>query len=135
MKFFLILISSFFYFSCVGAPDADHGLVENLPAIINKANVFSFALRANNFTYDESFDINISIGNEQSILSTVLVSDHKGKDTTSIQLTDINGSNIYNYEIVGDMVVTNDEKKDQPKKAIIGLNNFSGILEWIVTNK
>ena len=33
------------------------------------------------------------------------------------------------------MVVTNDEKKDQPKKAIIGLNNFSGILEWIVTNK
>tara|TARA_B100000959_G_scaffold135098_1_gene141952 strand:- start:2611 stop:3018 length:408 start_codon:yes stop_codon:yes gene_type:complete len=135
MKKNLLLITLIFSFSCVGAPDADHGLVENLPAIINKENVFSFALRADNFTYNESIDINVTVGSGQSLVSTVIVTDYKGNDTTSIQLIDVNSSNIYNYEIVGNLVVTNDEKNDQPKKANIELNNFSGIFEWVVTNK
>ena len=135
MKIKLLFFFLIFYFSCVGAPDADHGLVENLPVIINESNVFSFVLRADNFTYDESFDINVIIETGQFLVSTLIVTDYKGNDTTSIQLTDVNSSNIYNYKIVGNLVVTNDEKNDQPKKANIKLNNFSGIFEWVVTNK
>jgi len=135
MKIKLLFFSLIFYFSCVGAPDADHGLVENLPVIINESNVFSFVLRADNFTYDESFDINVIIETGQFLVSTLIVTDYKGNDTTSIQLTDANSSNIYNYEITRNLVTTNDEKNDIPNKAILDLNSFTGILEWVVTNK
>ena len=53
-------IFSFLFISCVGPPDPDHGLVENLPAIINTNTAFTFDLRGDNYTLDELFRLYIS---------------------------------------------------------------------------
>ena len=44
-----ILIIALSVFSCVGPADPSHGLVENLPVTMNKSDVITFSLRADDF--------------------------------------------------------------------------------------
>ena len=52
MKQYLVIIS-FIYLQCVGPPDPEDGLIDNLPSIINTSDVFSFSLRGDNYDFNE----------------------------------------------------------------------------------
>jgi hypothetical protein len=56
-KFLSFILLSYILSSCVGPPDPDHGLVENLPVVINTSSAFSFSVRGDNFTLDEAIDL------------------------------------------------------------------------------
>jgi len=121
-------------FSCVGPADPDHGLVENLPATINKSDVFTFSLRADNFNYNESFPISLSIPSNKKILSTLIITDFSSNDSSIIQILGENDSIIFNYLIQSNKTLSSSKNYTTPKKALIYLNSFSGIVDWVVTS-
>ena len=132
MKNSLIFITAFFL-GCVGPSEADHGLVENLPAIINTSSAFSFILRADNYSSENSIELSFSLPEGQNLASGLIVTEYKGNDTTLIRLEDDAGDEIYKYLINGDITELNTSSTSKPKKAIIITKNFTGILDWSVT--
>ena len=132
MKNSLIFITAFFL-GCVGPSEADHGLVENLPAIINTSSAFSFILRADNYSSENSIELSFSLPEGQNLASGLIVTEYKGNDTTLIRLEDDAGDEIYKYSINSDITELNTSSTSKPKKAIIITKNFTGILDWSVT--
>ena len=132
MKNSLIFITAFFL-GCVGPSEADHGLVENMPAIINTSSAFSFILRGDNYSSENSIELSFSLPEGQNLASGLIVTEYKGNDTTLIRLEDEAGDEIYNYSINGDITELNTSSTSKPKKAIIITKNFTGILDWSVT--
>ena len=132
MKNSLIFITAFFL-GCVGPSEADHGLVENMPAIINTSSAFSFILRGDNYSSENSIELSFSLPEGQNLASGLIVTEYKGNDTTLIRLEDDAGDEIYKYLINGDITELNTSSTSKPKKAIIITKNFTGILDWSVT--
>jgi len=128
---FIIL---FYFISCVGPPEPDHGLVENLPAVINTNTAFSYSLRGDDYSIDESFNITLSL-TDGTIASTLIVTDHKNSDTTIVLLQGENGEEIYKYTVTGNTTRVNASSRTQPKKALIQSNSFTGILSWTITEQ
>ena len=118
MKNSLIFLTAFFL-SCVGPSEADHGLVENMPAIINTSSAFSFILRADNYSSENSIELSFSLPEGQNLASGLIVTEYKGNDTTLIRLEDEAGDEIYKYSINGDITELNTSSTSKPKKAII----------------
>ena len=50
-------IISLFVFSCVSPPDYSDGLLENIPAVINDNDYFSFSLFADDYTENKEWDL------------------------------------------------------------------------------
>jgi len=122
-----------FFISCVGPPDPDHGLVENLPAVINNSTAFSYSLRGDNHNLEESIDLSLKLSDGEFVASTLIVTDYKSKDTTTVRLEDANGGKIYEYIVTGNVTRVDGSSTTSPKKAIIQGSKFTGILEWTVT--
>jgi hypothetical protein len=132
-KFLSFILLSYILSSCVGPPDPDHGLVENLPVIINTPSAFSFSVRGDNFTIDEAIDLSFNLQAGKSVASTLIVTDWKGKDTTYVNLEDVNGSLIYKYTVTGNGTAIDQSATTAPKKALIKGSKFTGIIAWTVT--
>jgi len=56
MKNVFIIIVTTFFIGCVGPSEANHGLVENMPAVINTTSAFSFILRADNYSSENTIE-------------------------------------------------------------------------------
>jgi len=56
MNKYLVIIA-FAFFHCVGPPEPEDGLIDNLSSIINTADVFSFSLRGDKYDFNESYDL------------------------------------------------------------------------------
>ena len=132
-KYLSFILLSYILFSCVGPPDPDHGLVENLPVVINTPSAFSFSVRGDNFTIDEAIDLSFNLQAGKSVASTLIVTDWKGKDTTYVHLEDVNGSLIYKYTVTGNGTAIDQSATTAPKKALIKGSKFTGIIAWTVT--
>ena len=124
----------FYFIACVGPPEPDHGLVENLPAVINTNTAFSYDLRGDNYSIDESIDLSLSL-TDGMLASTLIVTDYKNNDTTIVLLQGLNGEQIYKYIVTGNVTRVNANSRTQPKKAIIQSNSFTGILSWTITEQ
>ena len=118
---------------CVGPADPDHGLVENLPAVINKNGAFSFVLRADGFNYDKSFDLSLAVPSNKLLLSTLVITDFNSQDSSTIQIIGQNDTLVYSYLIKSNITVTSNHDYLSPKISKVRLNNFSGIIDWVVT--
>ncbi len=132
-KILSFILLSYILSSCVGPPDPDHGLVENLPVVINTPSAFSFSVRGDNFTLDEAIDLSFNLQAGKSVASTLIVTDWKGKDTTYVNLEDVNGSLIYKYTVTGNGTAIDQSATTAPKKALIKGSKFTGIIAWTVT--
>jgi len=132
-KYLSFILLSYILFSCVGPPDPDHGLVENLPVVINTPSAFSYSVRGDNFILDEAIDLSFNLQAGKSVVSTLIVTDWKGKDTTYVNLEDVNGSLIYKYTVSGNGTAIDQSATTVPKKALIKGSKFTGIIAWTVT--
>ena len=135
MKNVFIIIVTTFFIGCVGPSEADHGLVKNMPAIINTTSAFSFILRADNYSSENTIELSFNLPEGQNLASSLIVTETKGNDTTLIKLEDDGGGEIYKYSIISDIAELNTTASTQPKKAMIITKNFTGILDWSVTVK
>ena len=133
-KIYLIKLTILFV-GCVLPSDPVHGLVENMPAIINTSSAFSYILRGKNFSEENTVKLIFGLKEGQSLASSLIVTESKGNDTTLIKLEDNTGTEIYKYSIIGDITDLNTSSITQPSKAVIIAKNFTGILDWSITAK
>jgi len=133
MKKWLLVVIIWNLSACVGPPDPDQGLVENLPVIINTNSAFSFSVRGNNYTFEENIDLSLNLPDSKTVASTLIVTEYKSTDTTFIELVDVDGLKIYDYMVNSNMTRVDQTASLKPKKAILQGRIFSGILQWVVT--
>ena len=133
MKPLIIFVFFIVLNGCVGPAEPSHGLVENLPAVINKNDVFSFSLRADNFEYEKVFQTTISLENNKQLISTLVISDFTAGDSSYISVMGEKDTLIYNYQINSNLVETEIKNHRTVNKVIVYLRGFSGIIDWVLT--
>ena len=133
MKPLIIFVFFIVLNGCVGPAEPSHGLVENLPAVINKNDVFSFSLRADNFEYEKVFQTTISLENNKQLISTLVISDFTAGDSSYISVMGESDTLIYNYQINSNLVETEIKNHRTVNEVIVYLRGFSGIIDWVLT--
>ena len=140
MKHIYILIVISLFYNCVGPPEPDDGLIENLPFVINTADVFTFALRGNGYDGEESYDLSFALDSNVVLSTTLIVNQYSGSDTTSIYVNSSADSTLLWYLILGNMVYTRSDAMGgnalgYPGKINVVGTNFNGVVDFqIVKN-
>ena len=140
MKHTYILIAISLFYHCVGPPEPDDGLIDNLPFVINTADVFTFALRGNGYDGDESYDLSFALDSNVVLSTTLIVNEYSGSDTTSIYVNSSADSTLLWYLILGNMVYTRSDAMGgnalgYPGKINVVGKNFNGVVDFqIVKN-
>ena len=135
MKHTCILVAISLFHNCVGPPEPDDGLIENLPFVINTAEVFTFALRGNSYDVEESYDLSFALDSNAVLSSTLIVNEFSGSDTTSIYVNNSADSTLLWYLILGNMVYTRSDamggnELGYPGKINVVGTNFNGVMDF-----
>ena len=105
MKKYLVIIF-FIFFQCVGPPEPEDGLIDNLPSIINTSDVFSFSLRGDKYDFNESYDLSFFLDSNSVLSTTLIINEFSGNDITSIFVNNSLDSTLYWYLVLGNSVYT-----------------------------
>ena len=137
-SWFLVTIS--LLYNCVGPPDPDDGLIDNLPFVINTAEVFTFALRGNSYDVDESYDLSFALDSNAVLSTTLVVNEYSGSDSTLIYLNNSADSTLLGYLIQGNMVYTRSDtmggnELGYPGKINVVGTNFNGVVDFQIIKK
>ena len=140
MKHTYILLAISLFYNCVGPPEPDDGLIDNLPFVINTSEVFTFALRGNSYDVDESYDLSFALDSNSVLTTTLIVNEYSGSDTTSIYINNSADSTLLWYLILGNMVYTRSDTMggntlSYPEKINVTGKNFNGVIDFQIINK
>lgn len=135
----LLCITGFLVgWNCVGPPDPDHGLVENFPVVINTPNIFSFILRGEDYSFEKDYALNLVVDTTDKVLTTFVVSDFVGNDTTVIRINQDSSMvwKIYSFwsnkEVIEETVIDN-VFSPPPDSIFFTGTKFTGVLEFILS--
>ena len=103
-----------------------------LPSIYHILNIMVPLLK-DNFNYNESFPLSLSISSNKKMLSTLIISDFSSNDSSIIQILGDNDSVVFNYLINLNKTHSSSINYTNPNTASLRLNSFSGILNWVIT--
>ena len=140
MKHTYILVAISLFYNCVGPPDPDDGLIDNLPFVINTTEVFTFALRGNAYDGEESYDLSFALDSNAVLSTTLVVNEYSGSDSTSIYVNNSADSTLLWYLILGNIVYTRNDTMGgnglgYPGKINVVGTNFNGVVDFqIVKN-
>ena len=134
MSKYLVIISLFLY-GCVGPPEPDDGLIDNLPSIINTSNVFSFSLRGDKYDFNESYDLSFLLDSNSLLSTTLIIDEFSGSDTTSIFVNNSSDSTLYWYLVLGNSVYTRSDTMSAnflsyPSKINVVGTQFNGVVDF-----
>ena len=140
MKHSYILVTISLLYNCVGPPDPDDGLIDNLPFVINTAEVFTFALRGNSYDVDESYDLSFALDSNAVLSTTLVVNEYSASDSTLIYLNNSADSTLLGYLIQGNMVYTRSDtmggnELGYPGKINVVGTNFNGVVDFQIIKK
>lgn len=75
--------------ACVGPEEYHDGLLENLPAVNNTNEIFTLNLKANKYTFSETYDLKLVYIDSVDVLTLALnITGYSGNDTAVIELID-----------------------------------------------
>ena len=140
MKHTYILVAISLFYNCVGPPEPDDGLIDNLPFVINTAEVFTFALRGNSYDVDESYDLSFALDSNAVLSTTLVVNEYSASDSTLIYLNNSADSTLLGYLIQGNMVYTRSDtmggnELGYPGKINVVGTNFNGVVDFQIIKK
>ena len=134
MKKYLVIIF-FIFFQCVGPPEPEDGLIDNLPSIINTSDVFSFSLRGDKYDFNESYDLSFFLDSNSVLSTTLIINEFSGSDTTSIFVNNSLDSTLYWYLVLGNSVYTRTDTMSgdplsYPEKINAIGTQFNGVVDF-----
>ena len=123
-----------FFMCCVDPPEYTDGLLENIPAIINKTDYFSLSVMGLDYTNAEEWDLDLSTNIESVMLTTIVVKNLNisASDSTSLYLLNDEGDTIFIAGVLSNFNFSNQDSIKNigfPKKVILNANNFTGNLD------
>tara|TARA_B100001750_G_C15392325_1_gene538067 strand:- start:93 stop:545 length:453 start_codon:yes stop_codon:yes gene_type:complete len=140
----LILINStvlflLFVTGCVGPPEAEYGLVENFPVVINTQNLFTYSLNGDKYSSEDSYVLSLSLSDSlHKVITSLIVSDYAGSNRDTTIITVENESTIANiFYITSNYSSPPSETEVDsvfyfPKKVSINTNQFIGRMEFMM---
>ena len=140
MKHTYILVAISLFYNCVGPPEPDDGLIDNLPFVINTAEVFTFALRGNAYDDEESYDLSFALDSNAVLATTLIVNEYSGSDSTSIYVNNSADSTLLWYLILGNIIYTRTDTMGgnvlgYPGKINVVGTNFNGVVDFQIIKK
>ena len=122
-------------YGCVGPPEPDDGLIDNLPSIINTSDVFSFSLRGDKYDFNESYDLSFYLDSNSVLSTALIINEFSGNDTTSIFLKNSLDSTLYWYLVLGNSVYTRSDTMSgdplsYPEKINVVGTQFNGVVDF-----
>jgi len=134
-KEFIILIFLVLANSCVEPPEYDDGLLQNIPAIINENDYFSFTINAKNYIINESWGLLFEGDSTDTLIISLVVKNFSSliTDSTLIKLYNENNNIISNIHILGDATEVSStplEMIESPKKFEFLSKKLSGFVDF-----
>ena len=122
-------------YGCVGPPEPDDGLIDNLPSIINTSDAFSFSLRGDKYDFNESYDLSFILDSNSVLSTTLIINEFSGNDTTSIFLKNSLDSTLYWYLVLGNSVYSridtmSGDPFSYPEKINVAGTQFNGVVDF-----
>ena len=121
--------------SCVGPPDYDDGLLENIPAIVNDNDYFSMSVLGDKYTELSEWNLVMDVDMEDEILTTLIIKDIsiRSSDSSFIYLIDDQGDTMLDVGLFNDLVFTSQDSISLigiPSKFVFNSDNFTGMLDY-----
>ena len=122
-------------YGCVGPPEPDDGLIDNLPSIINTSDAFSFSLRGDKYDFNKSYDLSFILDSNSVLSTTLIINEFSGNDTTSIFLKNSLDSTLYWYLVLGNSVYSridtmSGDPFSYPEKINVVGTQFNGVVDF-----
>jgi len=126
--------------SCVAPPDHTDGLLENVPAVVNEPDYFSLSILGDQYSEDESWDLNFSANETDVALATLVLKDIdvKATDSTYFQVLRAEGDTILSVLIQSDLIWSSENSITEtgaPAVATFTGVNFTGRFEYQLIKK
>ncbi len=118
--------------ACVDPAEQDFGLIDNLPVIVNTPGAFTYILKGRNNSFEEEYDLKLTVNNGASYSCTFIVTDNSGKDSLKVTITGLEDEQIYNGIAAGNVLMVEQGLTSPPDKITFKGNNFSGLLEFVL---
>ena len=132
---YIILAIIAIFSACVGPPDYDDGLLENVPAVVNDNDYFSISVLGDKYTEMNEWNLEIDVDIEDEILTTLIIKDIsiRSSDSSFIYLIDDQGDTMLNVGLFNDLVFTSQDSISLigiPTKFVFNSDNFTGMLDY-----
>ena len=126
--------------SCVAPPDHTDGLLENVPAVVNEPDYFSLSILGDQYSEDESWNLNFSAIETDVALATLVLKDIdvKATDSTYFQVLRAEGDTILSVLIQSDLIWSSENSITEtgaPAVATFIGVNFTGRFEYQLIKK
>lgn len=123
------------FIGCVGPPDYDDGLLENVPAVVNDNDYFSISVLGDKYTELNEWNLEIDVDIEDEILTTLIIKDIsiRSSDSSFIYLIDDQGDTMLDVGLFNDLVFTSQDSISLigvPTKFIFNSDNFTGMIDY-----
>ena len=120
--------------SCVGPPDYDDGLLENIPAIVNESDYFSFSINAEDYSRSHSWNLSFNAVNTDTLYTSLVIKDYTVSlsDSTYIKLYNSNNATIFDILINQEATSIDDiaiEYIGNPSRLEFIANKFNGRID------
>jgi len=133
----ILLVSLIITISCVGPEEALDGLSKNLPVIVNTNEAFTFSLRAENYSTEETYSLSFSDQNPIEFTTVLIITDFAGRasDTSYFDIFNSNDSLLNHYDLSSNINVApieNLEIQAIPNKIFFKADDFSGLIQLVM---
>ena len=123
--------------SCVGPEEPLDGLTKNLPVIVNTSEAFTFSLRAENYSSEETYNLSLSELTPINLTTVLIITDFAGRaaDTSYFDIFNSNDSLLNRYILnnnVNVAPVDSLEINAIPNKIFLKADNFSGLVQLVL---
>lgn len=132
---FLSFVPMLISLNCVAPEEPTDGLLENLPAIVNTADAFTFSLKGNQYSFEETYTLVMNPDSNSVLNTSLIVTGWSGRDTSKIFLINESDSSYAWYQITGNMIYTridelSADEWNHPKKLLFTGNELTGIIQF-----
>lgn len=133
----LLLAGMLIVWNCVGPEDPVDGLLEDLPSVVNTADVFTFNLKGNNYSFEEKYSLTMNPDSNSVLTTSLIVTGWSGNDTTRIFYKNAGDTTYAWIQINGNLTYTatdslTNDSKYHPSKLLLEGTDFTGTMQFSI---
>ena len=119
--------------NCVGPEEPEDGLIEDIPALVNTTEVFTFNLKGNNYSFEEKYTLSMKPDSSTVLTTSLIVTNWSGSDTSRIFMINASDTTYAWFQITGNLTYTatdslSNDTKFHPSKIQFEGTDFSGTM-------
>ncbi len=131
----LLVAGVFVFWNCVGPEDPIDGLLDDLPAIVNTSDAFTFNLKGHNFSFEEEYTLSMKPDSNSILTTSLIVTNWTGNDTSRIFMMNSGDTTYAWFQIAGNLTYTSTDSlstdtRYYPTKLLFEGSNFSGTMQF-----